>query len=98
VPVGDTLKRVDQSRNESVRQVRETVDRRGLWRAQTPQGFPRAVLQEAYARHDQAPQVTDDAQLVERIGKPVVLVPDRATNIKVTTADDFVLAEALASR
>jgi 2-C-methyl-D-erythritol 4-phosphate cytidylyltransferase len=42
--------------------------------------------------------VTDDAQLVERLGRPVVLIPDLATNIKVTTADDFVLAEALASR
>lgn len=75
-----------------------TVDRRGLWRAQTPQGFPRALLQEAYARRAEAGEVTDDAQLVERLGYSVVIVPDHGTNIKVTTADDFVLAEALASR
>lgn len=92
IPIGDTLKRVEDA------SVRETVDRRGLWRAQTPQGFPRAMLQEAYNRRAEAGDVTDDAQLVERLGQSVVVIPDHPTNIKVTTADDFVLAEALASR
>ncbi len=112
VPVGDTLKRVDGPGE----QVKGTVDRRGLWRAQTPQGFPRTLLERAYASQglprryllegmsahpgeaDEAAEVTDDAQLVERLGRPVVVIPDHTTNIKVTTADDFVLAEALASR
>jgi 2-C-methyl-D-erythritol 4-phosphate cytidylyltransferase len=112
VAVGDTLKRVQAaapgaeqggpvtphpSRSSSL-VVAETVDRRRLWRAQTPQGFPRAVLQEAYTRRAEAGGVTDDAQLVERLGHSVVLVPDHNTNIKVTTAEDFLLAEALASR
>jgi 2-C-methyl-D-erythritol 4-phosphate cytidylyltransferase len=97
VPVGDTLKRVDPSRM-SLPQVTETVDRRGLWRAQTPQGFPRALLEEAYAHRGEAADATDDAQLVERLGRAVVVIPDHTTNIKVTTADDFILAEALASR
>lgn len=94
VPVGDTLKRVDGAGER----VLETVDRRGLWRAQTPQGFPRVVLEEAYARRGEAADVTDDAQLVERLGQAVVVIPDHTTNIKVTTAEDFMLAEALASR
>jgi len=105
VPVGDTLKRVEEAGNadQPTRSpdgpaVRETVDRRGLWRAQTPQGFPRAWLEEAYARRAGAGDLTDDAQLVERLGRTVVLVRDHSTNIKVTTADDFLLAEALASR
>lgn len=111
VPVGDTLKRVEAP-GEGGREapltphrlrlssplVRETVDRRRLWRAQTPQGFPRAVLEEAYARRAEIQDMTDDAQLVERLGHAVVVIPDHTTNIKVATADDFVLAEALASR
>ena len=106
VPVGDTLKRVEAARDplnphpsrSSLPVVSDTVDRRGLWRAQTPQGFPRAWLEEAYARRGGAAEVTDDAQLVERLGRAVMLIPDHTTNIKVTTADDFLLAEALAAR
>jgi 2-C-methyl-D-erythritol 4-phosphate cytidylyltransferase len=94
VPVADTLKRVAEADDR----VTETVDRRGLWRAQTPQGFPRTMLEEAYAARGALPDPTDDAQLVERLGHPVRIVPDRTTNIKVTSPDDFALAEALASR
>lgn len=94
VPVTDTLKRGD-----AARRVKETVDRSGLWRAQTPQAFPRDVLEAAYRLTPDAPDTappTDDAQLVERAGFPVLLVPDVSTNIKITTAEDFLLAEALA--
>jgi 2-C-methyl-D-erythritol 4-phosphate cytidylyltransferase len=94
IPVGDTLKRVSGLGGV----IAETVDRNGLWRAQTPQGFPRAMLEAAYAGRAGLPDSTDDAQLVERLGHAVRVVPDRATNIKVTTADDFTLAEALARR
>jgi len=78
--------------------VETTVDRQGLWRAQTPQGFPRSFLEEAYAARAALPDPTDDAQLVERLGHPIQIVPDRTTNIKVTSPDDFILAEALASQ
>jgi 2-C-methyl-D-erythritol 4-phosphate cytidylyltransferase len=106
VSVGDTLKRVADTPNAARPTagppdrllVRETLDRRGVWRAQTPQGFPRAWLEEACARRGGAEDVTDDAQMVERLGRAVVVIPDHTTNIKVTTADDFILAEALASR
>lgn len=92
VPVGDTLKRADGADGAVV----ETLPRDHLWRAQTPQGFPRALLERAYATR--AGAATDDAELVERLGVSVRIVADRTTNIKVTTADDFTLAEALAAR
>ncbi len=94
IPVSDTLKRVTGEEDR----VQATVDRRGLWRAQTPQGFPRAMLEAAYAARGANPDSTDDAHLVERLGHPVRVVPDRTTNIKVTSPDDFALAEALAAR
>ena len=96
IPVADTLKRAS-----SERVVSQTVDRDGLWRAQTPQGFPRHMLDAAYARlapMSQAWNATDDSALVAEAGFPVTLVPDSARNIKVTSADDFALAEALATR
>src|SRR5205085_9420515 len=70
IPLADTLKRVDPHGQL----VLETVPRRGLWRAQTPQGFPRQVLEEAYQvwignRH--TIDATDDAALVEAAGFPV---------------------------
>ena len=93
VPVTDTLKRAN-----STMAVSETVDRTDLWRAQTPQGFVRAELEAAYDwfdREPHRPHVTDEATLVELAGFSVTLVPDTTTNIKVTTPDDFDLADAL---
>ena len=97
IPVADTLKRADGDSP----QVAATVDRTALWRAQTPQGFPRDQLEAGYRhwRDNGAPaDVTDDASLVEAAGYTVRLVPDRSTNLKVTTADDFAIAEALAGK
>ena len=91
VPVSDTLKRADENLH-----VTETVSRRDLWQAQTPQGFPRALLERAY--RDAAPGATDDATLIESCGGTVVLVPGHTSNIKVTTPEDFALAEVLAAR
>jgi len=78
-----------------------TVERERIWRAQTPQGFPWQMLQDAYAQlgapalaNGNAP--SDDAEVCERAGFPVELVPDSPFNFKVTTADDFRIAEALA--
>ncbi|HEX5962938.1 MAG TPA: 2-C-methyl-D-erythritol 4-phosphate cytidylyltransferase [Gemmatimonadales bacterium] len=77
--------------------IRCTRPRARLWRAQTPQGFPRAVLEKAHARAAQyGHRATDDAALVEAIGVPVRLVPDSARNLKVTTREDLALAELLA--
>jgi 2-C-methyl-D-erythritol 4-phosphate cytidylyltransferase len=91
IPVGDTIKDVDRER------ITRTVARERLWRAQTPQGFPRGMIERAYialATGDAAP--TDDAELCERAGLPVDVVADSPYNVKVTTADDFRIAEALA--
>jgi 2-C-methyl-D-erythritol 4-phosphate cytidylyltransferase len=97
IPVSDTLKQADESETS----VANTVDRRGLWRAQTPQGFPRDVLQRVYAQGaltSVGAAATDEATLVERAGFPVSLVLDSAVNIKVTTPEDFLIAEALATQ
>ncbi len=92
VPMGDTVKDV-----EGERRVARTVGRERLWRAQTPQGFPRAIIEAAYAAWTVgSPSPTDDAELVERAGFPVEVVADSPHNLKVTTEDDWRLAEALA--
>ncbi len=92
VPLTDTLKEAERTDDGIV--VRRTVSRHELWRAQTPQGFPRALLERAHTEGRDLP-ATDDAQLVERLDLPVVLVPDVGTNLKVTTLEDLDLAEAL---
>jgi len=94
VPLGDTLKEVTDG--PAPLTVERTIPRAGLWRAQTPQGFPRALLERATAAAlADGVLGTDDAELVERIGALVQLVPDHAANLKITTEGDFNLAEAL---
>jgi 2-C-methyl-D-erythritol 4-phosphate cytidylyltransferase len=93
VPVSDTLKA--QEPTDPTR-VSRTIPRDGLWRAQTPQGFPRRLLEQAYAGERPA-GATDDASLVEACGAVVRLVPDSARNLKITTREDLALAEALAA-
>jgi 2-C-methyl-D-erythritol 4-phosphate cytidylyltransferase len=92
VPLADTLKEADASGQE----VKRTLPRQALWRAQTPQGFRREVLEAAHAAG--AAGATDDAMLVEATGATVRLVPDSSLNFKVTTGDDLALAEAWAAR
>jgi 2-C-methyl-D-erythritol 4-phosphate cytidylyltransferase len=94
IPVSDTLK---EAAPDDATRVGRTVPRDGLWRAQTPQGFPRAVLERAHsaAGRDRS-AATDDAGLVERLGLRVRLVPDSPRNLKVTTPEDLALAELLA--
>jgi L-threonylcarbamoyladenylate synthase len=92
IPVTDTMKEATPG-PDGTPLVRRTVPRAGLWRAQTPQGFPRPLLERAHAGGTAA---TDDAQLVESIGGTVALVPDTVLNLKVTTAEDLELAAAIA--
>jgi 2-C-methyl-D-erythritol 4-phosphate cytidylyltransferase len=75
----------------------ETVDRRDLWTALTPQVFAPGLLRYAYQRHRGRP-ATDDAELVERIGHDVFLVKGSSDNIKITHPDDLLLAEAILTR
>jgi 2-C-methyl-D-erythritol 4-phosphate cytidylyltransferase len=91
LPVIDTLKRVDSSGN-----VIETVDRFGLWRAQTPQAFPRKIIERAHREAREADRIaTDDAALCEQIGLPVVVVRGSERAQKITEENDFALVEAL---
>jgi 2-C-methyl-D-erythritol 4-phosphate cytidylyltransferase len=91
LPVIDTLKRV-----ESNGKVIETVDRFGLWRAQTPQAFPRKVIERAHREARDADRIaTDDAALCEQIGLPVVVVRGSERAQKITEENDFALVEAL---
>lgn len=92
--VSDTLK---QTAPDDAMLIARTVPRDGLWRAQTPQGFPRAVLERAHAAgRARDARATDDATLVEQIGVPVRLVPDSPRNLKITTPEDLALAEQIA--
>lgn len=89
----DTIKRVDNKLR-----VQETIDRTGLWTAQTPQVFRREWLSDAYARREQlGKEFTDDAQLIEAAGHPVHVVEGIPTNVKITTKDDLSLAAAILS-
>jgi 2-C-methyl-D-erythritol 4-phosphate cytidylyltransferase len=90
-PVADTVKRVDEQGA-----IVQTLDRRGLWHAQTPQGFPRSMLVEAYRRAAAHGLVaTDDAAVVEHYGGRVVVVEGDARNLKITRPADLVLAETI---
>lgn len=76
--------------------VLRTLPRENVWLAQTPQGFRLDLIREAHQRAREAGYTgTDDAQLVERLGHPVAIVPGSRFNIKITTPDDLHLAEAL---
>lgn len=91
VPAVDTIKRADAERR-----VVETPPRDRLWYAQTPQVFPRAVFEEALARcRDQRGSPTDDAAMAEATaGVEVRMVPASRRNLKVTSADDLIVANA----
>jgi 2-C-methyl-D-erythritol 4-phosphate cytidylyltransferase len=91
LPVVDTLKDVGDAG-----EITRTVERERLWRAQTPQGFPRGVIVQAHrdarAQHITA---TDDAALCERLGIPVAVVRGSERAMKITDESDFARAEAL---
>lgn len=89
LPVADTLKR-----RSTV--GAQTVDRDGLWRAQTPQAFRLRPLLDAYARwRDDAP-ATDDAAVMEAAGGRVALIPGDPLLMKITHPEDFAMIEMLA--
>lgn len=75
--------------------VEQTLNRENLWEIQTPQVFKKDVILEAHRRFGKA-NVTDDAMLVEKLGVRVAIVPGSYRNIKITTPEDLLIAEALA--
>lgn len=92
VPLEDTIKLVQDER------VVETLNRAGLWRAQTPQAFRTTILREAHERAlADGWTATDDAELVERLGGTVAVVGGTSRNIKITRPSDLEIADALAA-
>ena len=92
VPMADTLKQANEHG-----QVAATLDRTGLWRAQTPQGFRFADILAAHqAAASAGLELTDDAAVAEWAGLAVALVPDSAANIKLTTPEDLAMADSRA--
>ena len=87
VPLSGTIKRIGANRK-----IEETIARDNLWEAQTPQVFRRQLLLDAYAQRDGF-QATDEAQMVERFGHSVTVVPGSPINMKITTKEDQRLAE-----
>ncbi len=94
VPVADTLKHGAEGR------ILETLERSGLWRAQTPQGFRFAEILQAHRaawEADTRAEFTDDATVAERAGLQVLLVAGNEDNFKVTTEEDLRRAERMAA-
>ncbi len=91
MPAYETLKRVQPNG-----QIKGTLERSGVWLAQTPQAFQYRLIRKA---HEKARQDcyygTDDANLVERMGKEIKMIPGSRLNIKVTTPEDLKLASSL---
>ena len=92
LPVADSLRRGEEGR------ISGTVDRGGLWQAQTPQAFRLGSLREAFAAMAPNAPATDEAEVVTRSGGRVALVPGDPRLIKLTYPEDFAMAEALLSR
>ena len=90
-PVVATLKKVENG------QIIETVDRSGLYEAQTPQVFKAEILKKAYANlpNIDLSGISDDSQLVEALGHKVAVIETDASNIKITTKADIAVAEAI---
>ena len=84
LPVADTLKRGQDGI------ITDTVNRAGLWRAQTPQGFVYADILAAHQAAASGPELTDDAMVLEQAGHHVTLVAGTEENLKITTLDDLV--------
>lgn len=90
VPVKDTIKDVED------RRIIGTPERQRLWQAQTPQAFRFETLLRAYEEAERDGfRGTDDASLVARLGAPVMMLQGSYRNLKLTTPEDLLMAEAL---
>lgn len=91
VPVKDTIKIVDEGG-----MVQKTLDRSCLWAVQTPQAYRYSIIKQALEEAKRGNFYgTDDASLVERLGKPVQIVTGSYENIKVTSPEDLVFGEII---
>lgn len=86
----DTLKEVSNN------VITNTIDREKIWQVQTPQVFLKNALLSAYSYADKENIIgTDDAILLEKAGFEVKIINDRSINFKITTKEDWIVAEAL---
>ena len=90
-PVTATIKEVKDNT------ITQTIDRAGLYEAQTPQVFKAELLKEAYRnlKNLDKNKISDDAQLVEALGQKVSIVETDSSNIKITQQNDIAIAEAI---
>lgn len=93
VPLKESLRMVHGPENKET----ESVDRSLYRLIQTPQTFQSSIIRKAYTI-DEDPSLTDDASVAERAGFPIHLFEGRYDNIKITTAEDLLIAEALMTR
>jgi 2-C-methyl-D-erythritol 4-phosphate cytidylyltransferase len=89
VPVKDTIKQVQNGI------IHATPERAQLWAVQTPQVFAFSLIHQAHHSELAQAEATDDAALLERLGHPVAIFPGSYTNLKITTQEDLLIAEAL---
>lgn len=92
IPVKDTLKAVSAGK-----EIEQTIDRSGVWQAQTPQAAEVSLLKKAFAEAAKHKGfiATDEAALLERINVPVKVVEGSERNIKITRPEDLILAKAI---
>lgn len=91
IPIYDTIKGVDKDLN-----ILNTIDRGNIWSAQTPQGFKYKLIKEAYEEALRTGyKATDDAMLVEKMGKQVKIIMGSYENIKITTKEDLAAASVI---
>jgi 2-C-methyl-D-erythritol 4-phosphate cytidylyltransferase len=88
VPVKDTIKLVQDGL------IHSTPPRSQLWAVQTPQVFAFPLIHQAHHNIPAELEATDDAAILERLGHPVAIFPGSYTNLKITTEEDLLLAEA----
>ena len=89
VPVKDTIKQVEQG------WISSTPDRSQLWAIQTPQVFSFPLIHHAYQTVPTEQDFTDDAALLEHLGKRVAIFMGSYSNIKITTQEDLLIANAI---
>jgi 2-C-methyl-D-erythritol 4-phosphate cytidylyltransferase len=89
MPVKDTIKKVQNGI------IQDTPDRELLWAVQTPQVFSFPLIHQAHHSPEASGDATDDALLLERLGHSVAIFPGSYTNIKITTAEDLLVSEAI---
>lgn len=90
VPVSNTLKKVQDN------EIKETIDRDGLWAMQTPQVFFFDAIFKAYQEaKEKQNQATDDAHVMQSAGGHVRVIRGQTTNLKITYPEDIVLAKAI---